>query len=116
MTRTLNIAAGGDAAPETVDHAQYIDLLSAVPVFASLPHEALADLVGLATEECFVAGAIVVAEGEIGDRLYVIAQGEVEVTIARPTGPVPLTKLGPGEQFGELALILPGGRRRATVT
>lgn len=66
--------------------------------------------------ECFAPGSVVVAEGEEGDRLYLIVSGRAEVTVASAKGPVPVGLLGPGEIFGELAL-LPGVRlRQATVT
>jgi len=57
-----------------------------------------------------------VAEGEAGDRLYLIAEGRAEVSTAGQGGPVPLAMLGPGELFGEIALLEPGGKRQATVT
>ncbi len=77
------------------------------------------------------AGTVVVREGEAGDRYYLVAEGEVEVWASRPGGrtaptsddevwlPDPrwqtlLARLGPGDGFGEMALLL-GGRRRATV-
>ncbi len=57
-----------------------------------------------------------VRQGEVGDRLYLIVEGLVEVTVAGLSGPVPLATLGPGELFGELALLSPSAQRQATVT
>ena len=44
-------------------------------------------------------------EGDPGRALFVIVDGTVDITRATPTGPVVLNTLGPGEAFGELALI-----------
>ena len=57
-----------------------------MPAFARLPDEALEELAGLLREERFPAGATVVAEGEAGDRLYLISQGRAEVSAAGPQG------------------------------
>jgi CRP-like cAMP-binding protein len=47
------------------------------------------------------AGSILIAEGEVGDRFYFIETGEVVVSQpGREIG-----RLGPGESFGELALV-----------
>jgi CRP-like cAMP-binding protein len=67
-------------------------------------------------EERYPAGAVVLAEGDRGDRLYLISGGHAEVSAEGSKGPVPLAALGPGEMFGEIALLEPGGTRQATVT
>src|SRR5438105_11770648 len=67
-------------------------------------------------EEHFPAGSTVVAEGEEGDRLFVLAEGRVEVTVEGPDGPAPVASLGRGEYFGEIALLDEHGRREATAT
>ncbi len=91
-------------------------LPSGGPAFARLPEEALTSLAGRLQEERYPAGSVVVEEGDPGDRLYLISRGEAEVTTNIRGGPVPLAALGPGEIFGEIALLEPGGKRQATVT
>lgn len=71
------------------------------------------DIVQLKTErsagirrEHFEAGEVIFQEGERGDRLYIVTDGEVEV-VRRVAGPgaMTLARLGPGECFGEIALV-----------
>jgi NADH dehydrogenase len=72
-----------------------------------------ADIVQLKTEralgvrrEYFEAGQVIFREGDRGDWLYIVTEGEVEVLKSTP-GEVeqPLRRLGPGECFGEIALV-----------
>jgi NADH:ubiquinone reductase (H+-translocating) len=56
--------------------------------------------------EYFEPGQIVFREGDRGDWLYIVAEGEVEVFKNDGAGaPAPLRRLGPGECFGEIALV-----------
>ncbi len=58
------------------------------------------------SREHFEPHEIIFRQGDRGDRLYVIVEGEVEVFQDGP-GQVPhrLARLGPGECFGEMALV-----------
>ena len=58
------------------------------------------------------AGTEVVTVDESGSTVYLIEEGEAEVIGAG--GPTPVT-LGPGDTFGEIALLLTAGQRTATV-
>jgi NADH dehydrogenase len=68
------------------------------------------------THEHFDTGEAVVREGDVGDKLYVIKSGRVEVMRPDPDGEERrVAELGPGDYFGEIALMDTGGRRNATV-
>ncbi len=69
-----------------------------------LPHMSLVNL---------PKGHAVCREGDKGDSFYLIYRGEVEVT--KKGWERPVAKLGPGEFFGEMALLF-GEPRSATVT
>jgi len=90
---------------ETLLHLRSLDL------FEHLSTELLAELAAEVKEVTFPAGATIVTEGELGDELFVIKTGEVEVTKAG----IVLRRAKAGEFFGEVA-FLDGGTRSATGT
>src|SRR5207237_3080033 len=60
-------------------------------------------------------GQCIVEQGDVGSRFFLIVQGKVEVVRIEPGGAENrLNELGPGEYFGEMALLR-GTRRNATV-
>jgi CRP-like cAMP-binding protein len=85
-------------------------LLARVPIFEGLSGRDLRKVASLAEEVWLNAGKVVVAEGEPGDSFYVILDGRAKATRSRRT----VGELGPGDHFGELALI-DAGPRAATV-
>ncbi|HEY7730778.1 MAG TPA: MFS transporter [Gaiellaceae bacterium] len=78
-----------------------LELLVGNPLFSPLPARTLELLAGELAPIRVPAGEPVVRLGEPGDRYYLIASGTVHVQHA--TGPP--TALGPGEGFGEIALL-----------
>ena len=63
----------------------------------------------------YAAGEVIVRQGEPGEHAYVIVSGRCEVTVAEGGGQSVRRVMGPGEPFGETALLSPGPRT-ATVT
>jgi len=59
------------------------------------------------------AGDVIFSEGEPGDSLFVVTEGLIQIQIKTASGPLVLSKLGPGEFLGEMALIN-GAPRSAT--
>lgn len=76
-----------------------------VPIFAGMSQPAL--LATLATAEHFqlAAGQAVFQEGDLGNSFYVLIAGTVAVEKRREGRAVELKRLGPGECFGEMALV-----------
>ena len=92
------------------------DALMQSPLFAALDPEAAVALRSSMAEQVVSRGTVIFAEGEIGDHMYVVAEGKVKLGHASPDGRESLMAvLGPGEIFGELSLFDPGPRT-ATAT
>lgn len=85
--------------------------LANVPIFSGCSKRELALIARAAKEVVHRQGTTVAREGERGIGLFLILEGQCEVTI----GGKRKAKLGPGDFFGEIAL-LDGGPRTATVT
>lgn len=88
--------------------------LRTLPLFADLPREVLARLVGELEEVSILAGATVFMQREAGDAMYIVASGTLEVRYGEAGWEERLRAVGPGEWFGEMALLT-GDRRSATV-
>lgn len=88
--------------------------LAATPLFAGLPKEALQALVEHLTLVTLTPGKVLFYEGDVGDALYVIVEGEVSVQAEGPPR-VEMARLGPGSFIGEVALMT-DQPRSATVT
>jgi MFS family permease len=78
-----------------------LELLRGVPFLALLPPATLAGLAARLEPVAVAAGEPVFAQGDPGDRFYVIANGEAEVRLDRQ----PARRLVPGDFFGEIALL-----------
>jgi CRP-like cAMP-binding protein len=85
--------------------------LNGVPLFASLGNAQLKELAGWFHVQNAGEGRRLVGEGAPGYTLFVIVEGTAQVT----ADGVALVTLGPGDFFGEIA-ILGDGQRTATVT
>ncbi len=85
------------------------DLVAKVPFFNNVGASVIADVARLLRARDYPARAAIMRRGEPGDCMYFIASGEVEVRL-RPGA----VRLGPGEFFGEIALLT-GEPRNATV-
>ncbi|MBV8120240.1 MAG: cyclic nucleotide-binding domain-containing protein [Alphaproteobacteria bacterium] len=85
------------------------DLVAKVPFFKNVGASAIADVARLLRARDYPSRAVIVRRGENGDCMYFIAEGEVEVRLRPGT-----VRLGPGDFFGEMALLT-GGPRTATI-
>jgi CRP-like cAMP-binding protein len=85
-------------------------LLAACPLFGDLDADGLAAVRDAAVEVDFPAGRTIARQGEIGTGLFIVASGAVRVVRDGRE----LTRLGPGEFFGELS-VLDGAPRNASV-
>ena len=86
------------------------DILANVPLFSELSKRHLKRVAELMEQERYHEGAIVVHEGEEGDSMYVLAEGQADVVRGGRT----VDRLLPGDFFGEISL-LDAGPRTATI-
>ena len=92
-----------------------VELLSRVPLFAELSPTELERISSVAVPRSFPKGVRVFLEGDSGDACYIVRSGGLRVTREHQDGrAIALATLGPGDIFGELAMI-DGGTRSASV-
>ena len=87
----------------TLGVMERILFLRRVPLFADLPPADLKQIALLVREELHPSGAILGREGEVGDRLFVIVSGIVQV-VAGPER-LPVARRGAGDPVGEMAIV-----------
>jgi CRP-like cAMP-binding protein len=88
-----------------------LDTLRRVPLFADLDERELGQVARLFKERRFAAGETVTKEGTGGAAFFLIRSGEAAVSV----GGASRRTVGPGDFFGEIALI-DEGARSATIT
>ena len=97
LARTVARIDAGAAAPA----AEELRVLASVPIFAPLPGGSLEHLASRLVPLRVNAGNAIVREGDAGDRFYIVADGDLDVS---QDGMV-ISELGPGGYFGEIALL-----------
>jgi hypothetical protein len=86
---------------DAVAPAESVALLRGLAVFAPLPALVLERVATRLVPLAAAAGTAVITEGEAGDRYYVLTSGAAEVSVDGRR----VNLLGPGEGFGEIALL-----------
>jgi CRP-like cAMP-binding protein len=90
--------------------------LVATPFFGGLSDASLDFLISMLVERRFDLGASIVSEGEPGRSMYIVHSGELVVSkIAESGRVIRMTRLGPGDFFGEMTLIEPQNRSATVV-
>jgi CRP/FNR family transcriptional regulator, cyclic AMP receptor protein len=86
-----------------------------IPLFRELDDAEAAAIEAIAARKLYKKNEVVVREGEEANAAYVVVHGRLKVTIAAAEKDAALGLMGPGDVFGELALLTPEARRTATV-
>ena len=76
-------------------------LMRGVPMLSLLPMTVLEQVAGDAVPVSYAAGESIIRQGEAGDRFYILASGRAEVVADGKR----LGEMGPGDSFGEIALL-----------
>jgi CRP-like cAMP-binding protein len=87
------------------------------PLLAGLPADDVRELMASARRRTFSKGEVVFHRDDLAESLHFVVRGRFAVRATTPLGDsVLLDVLGPGDAFGELALLLPDERRSATIS
>lgn len=87
-----------------------ISRLAAIPLFAGLDERDLTAIAGAASEVEAAEGQTLATQGDVGDALYAIESGTADVS----SNGRKLRAIGPGDVFGETA-VMATGQRTATI-
>lgn len=82
-----------------------VDLLQRIPLFANVEASKLKLLAFTSERVAFEAGHVLFREGDRGDSAYIIMEGEAEVLVDSPAGPVLVAVLGRNAIVGEIAIL-----------
>jgi serine phosphatase RsbU (regulator of sigma subunit) len=92
-----------------------VNLLARIPFFTSLPSEELDRLMKEMDVVNLESGDILFHEGDPGEHLYVVVEGDLEILLAPDTDDeLILNLIHAGEYIGEMSLLQPGGLRTAS--
>jgi CRP/FNR family transcriptional regulator, cyclic AMP receptor protein len=99
------------------DRGNVDEVLAKAGIFQGLQSSASSALTQQLQPVDFPPGHMVFAEGEPGDRLYIVVSGKVKVGRCSPDGGQNLlTIMGPSDMFGELSIFDPGPRTSTATT
>jgi CRP/FNR family cyclic AMP-dependent transcriptional regulator len=86
-------------------------------LLGEVPSDDIRELLTIARRRTFSKGEVVVHAGDPADSLHLIVKGRFAVRVMTRLGETALLAVhGPGDAFGELALVSPGAQRSATVS
>jgi len=97
-----------------LEAAQVLERLRDTPLFGGLDDAELRRLAEMGEIMDLAPGESLIVEGEVADALFVVLDGQLEVSKRSGTSDIPLARVGPGSLQGEIA-ALEGGRRLASV-
>ena len=104
--RIVNMVDGRIKSDVHVQESSAIcEFLSTCPVFAHLTPGTLAEVADQMVLERFDPGAVIIRQGDPGDKFYLVRSGTVEVLVDDGTQQNVVAELGEGDYFGEAALL-----------
>lgn len=82
-----------------------VEFLRRVPMFQELDDHTLREIGNAAVEQRWEAGQEIVREGDTGVGMFIVRSGKVEIVQAHDGKTEKVRELGPGDVFGEMALL-----------
>ena len=106
----------GRIVSDVMVHVQVLicEMLRKIEFFSGRGTDELSQIAEKMEARRFKGGDVLIRQGEVGDRFYLLREGEVDVRVADAAGERMVATLGVGQYFGERALIT-GETRNATV-
>ncbi len=92
-----------------------VELLRKIPLFAKIEPSKLKLLAFTSQRLTFKAGDSLFFQGDMGDALYIIVEGDADVLVDAPGGPITVATMGKNDFVGDIA-VLCDVPRTATVT
>ena len=90
-----------DTADARISSLERVVILKSTALFAQTPENVLSSIVPIMKEVAFHEGEEIFAQGDLGTSLFILHDGQVGIF----TGTQQLATFGPGDFFGELALL-----------
>lgn len=87
------------------NHHPLHEKVKGIALFKSFTDSELDEFIAVADPTCYKTGQFIIRQGDVGDCMFVLAEGDCKVLINRDGHSVELAMLGPGAIFGELALF-----------
>ena len=84
---------------------QEVELIRQFPIFSKIQPAMQKLLVFSAERLSYVPGQVMFNAGDMGDAAYIVINGEVEISVPTPGGPIVVNKLGRNDIIGEIAIF-----------
>jgi len=95
----------------------HYDIVSSSPLFKGLSPESIKQTVSLAEHEILPGNSLLFKEGDDSGSFYMVVSGEVKLFIRSPENEDKIiSQLGPGDGFGEIALLTGGSHKNSAIT
>ncbi|MCA9604381.1 MAG: mechanosensitive ion channel family protein [Myxococcales bacterium] len=115
--RTVTVVEHTAASAQAEHAAQVVDIeraLAKVPMFKPLPHDLLHEVAMHTERRLYAPGEIVIQQGDVGEELFMVERGALDVLIDAHDGMQHIATVAIGDVFGEMSLMT-GEDRAATV-
>ena len=85
--------------------SEEVELLRNIPLFANIEPSKLKLLAFTSERIAYGQDQILCRQGEIGDAAYIIIDGEAEILVDTPSGPMAVATVGRNDIVGEIAIL-----------